>query len=209
MPEAIPSTEAYLMLSGTLFAVGLIGVIIRRNMITVLMAVELMMNAEQYVIDHHLAQVISQSFGASEETFDSTAALENLRGAFKSAKLNNVSVFASSGDFGNSNVAKTPVGGAAPNPLIQFPNVGWPGSDPLVTSVGGTYLCANANTGSRVADNVAPPVNCQVTPGVTEIGWVAAGGGFSHVFAKPAYQNTLPPGSNTGLQLGSALCRKS
>jgi subtilase family serine protease len=157
-----------------------------------------MMNAEQYVIDHHLAQVISQSFGASEETFDGAASLENLRGAFKSAKLNNVSVFASSGDFGNSNVAKTPVGGANSNPLLQFPNVGWPGSDPLVTSVGGTYLCANANTGSRVADSVSPPVNCQTNPGVTEVGWVAAGGGFSHVFAKPAYQNTLPPGSNTG-----------
>jgi NADH-quinone oxidoreductase subunit K len=41
----VPSTEAYLMLSGTLFAVGLIGVIIRRNMITVLMAIELMLNA--------------------------------------------------------------------------------------------------------------------------------------------------------------------
>ena len=41
----MPSTEAYLMLSATLFAVGLIGVVIRRNMITVLMAVELMLNA--------------------------------------------------------------------------------------------------------------------------------------------------------------------
>jgi subtilase family serine protease len=157
-----------------------------------------MMNAEQYVIDHHLAQVISQSFGASEETFSSTAALENLRGAFKSAKLNNVSVFASSGDFGNSNVAKTPVGGANSHPLLQFPNVGWPGSDPLVTSVGGTYLCADATTGSRTPDNISPPANCQVTPGITEIGWVAAGGGFSHVFAKPAYQNMLPSGSNIG-----------
>jgi subtilase family serine protease len=157
-----------------------------------------MMNAEQYVIDHHLAQVISQSFGASEETFSSTAALENLRGAFKSAKLNNVSVFASSGDFGNSNVFKTPVGGPNAQPLLQFPNVGWPGSDPLVTSVGGTYLCANAITGSRVADSASPPINCQSNPGVTEVGWVAAGGGFSHVFAKPAYQNALPPGSNTG-----------
>jgi NADH:ubiquinone oxidoreductase subunit K len=29
------------MLSGTLFAIGLVGVIIRRNMITVLMAIEL------------------------------------------------------------------------------------------------------------------------------------------------------------------------
>ncbi|GAC1431569.1 MAG: NADH-quinone oxidoreductase subunit NuoK [Thermoanaerobaculia bacterium] len=41
----MPSTEAYLMLSATLFAIGLIGVVIRRNMITVLMAIELMLNA--------------------------------------------------------------------------------------------------------------------------------------------------------------------
>ena len=41
----MPSTEAYLMLSATLFSIGLIGVVIRRNMITVLMAIELMMNA--------------------------------------------------------------------------------------------------------------------------------------------------------------------
>ncbi len=41
----MPATEAYLMLSGTLFAVGLIGVIVRRNMITVLMCIELMLNA--------------------------------------------------------------------------------------------------------------------------------------------------------------------
>ena len=41
----MPSTAQYLMLSGTLFAIGLIGVIIRRNMITVLMCIELMLNA--------------------------------------------------------------------------------------------------------------------------------------------------------------------
>lgn len=41
----MPDTAAYLMLSGTLFAVGLIGVIVRRNMITVLMSIELMLNA--------------------------------------------------------------------------------------------------------------------------------------------------------------------
>jgi NADH-quinone oxidoreductase subunit K len=43
--DAAPSTEAYLMLSGTLFAIGLVGVIIRRNMITVLMSIELILNA--------------------------------------------------------------------------------------------------------------------------------------------------------------------
>lgn len=41
----MPSTSAFLMLSATLFTVGLIGVILRRNMITVLMCIELMMNA--------------------------------------------------------------------------------------------------------------------------------------------------------------------
>ena len=158
-----------------------------------------MMNAEQFVIDHGLAQVISQSFGAGEPTFNSgTAALLNLRGAFESAQAHNVSVFASSGDFGNSNISKTPVSGPNSMPLFPFPNVGWPGSDPLVTSVGGTYLCANALTGSRVADSVSPPVNCQSHPGVTEVGWIAAGGGFSQAFSKPSYQNNLPPGSNTG-----------
>ena len=41
----MPSVQAYLMLGATLFAVGLAGVVIRRNMITVLMCIELMLNA--------------------------------------------------------------------------------------------------------------------------------------------------------------------
>src|SRR5258708_381132 len=63
--EAMPSTEAYLMLSGTLFAVGLVGVIIRRNMITVLMAIELMLNAVNInlvAFSHRLASLEGQIF---------------------------------------------------------------------------------------------------------------------------------------------------
>lgn len=41
----MPSTQAYLMLSATLFCVGIIGAVVRRNMITVLMCIELMLNA--------------------------------------------------------------------------------------------------------------------------------------------------------------------
>ena len=41
----MPSTAAFLMLSATIFCVGLAGVILRRNMITVLMCIELMLNA--------------------------------------------------------------------------------------------------------------------------------------------------------------------
>ena len=61
----MPSTQAYLMLSGTLFAVGLVGVVIRRNMITVLMCIELMLNAVNInlvAFSHHLASLEGQIF---------------------------------------------------------------------------------------------------------------------------------------------------
>jgi len=61
----VPSTEAYLMLSGTLFTVGLIGVIIRRNMITVLMAIELMLNAVNInliAFSHRMSSIDGQVF---------------------------------------------------------------------------------------------------------------------------------------------------
>jgi subtilase family serine protease len=60
--------------------------------------------------------------------------------------------------------------------------------------VGGTYLCTDPVTGVGI-DNVDPPTNCQVSPAVREIGWIDAGGGFSHVFAEPSYQDNLPAGS--------------
>ncbi|WP_426513414.1 S53 family peptidase [Dactylosporangium sp. McL0621] len=153
-----------------------------------------MMDAEQYVVDHHLANVISQSFGSAEDAFGSSRSLEQLRHAFKSAAENGITVLASSGDGGSANDRKQPVGkGGA---LIPYPTVGWPASDPLVTGVGGTYLCTDpANTTSRVADSVDPPAKCQQFPGVAEVGWTFSGGGFSHVFGKPAYQNVLPAGS--------------
>ena len=44
-----------------------------------------MMAAEDYVVKHHLAQVISQSFAAAEESFGSTQSLQNLRYAFTDA----------------------------------------------------------------------------------------------------------------------------
>ena len=65
MPDAAPSTEAYLMLSGSMFAIGLIGVVIRRNMITVLMAIELMLNAVNInlvAFSHRLASLEGQVF---------------------------------------------------------------------------------------------------------------------------------------------------
>ena len=65
-----------------------------------------------------------------------------------------------------------------------------------MTGVGGTYLCTDPVTGTGI-DTTDPPVNCMPTRPAREIGWIDSGGGFSHVFAKPAYQDTLPAGSTS------------
>ncbi len=154
-----------------------------------------MMNALQYVVDNHLADVVSMSFGAGEGTFNSgSAALMQLRKPFFSAQANHVTLFASSGDNGTANPMKEPVKNPA---LIPYPSVGWPASDPLVTGVGGTYLCTDATTGLSV-DTTNPPSRCRpaLNPGLQrETGWVPSGGGYSILFSRPAFQNTLPPGS--------------
>jgi subtilase family serine protease len=153
-----------------------------------------MMNAEQFIVDNHQAAVITQSFGAVEEGFGSTQSLLNLRHAFISAAADGVTVLASSGDGGSANSPKTPVKNPSPFP---FPTVNWPASDPLVTGVGGTYLCTDPTTGTTV-DTADPPTNCQPSANPAsnrEIGWIDSGGGFSHIFATPAYQDSLPTGS--------------
>jgi subtilase family serine protease len=161
-----------------------------------------MMAAEDYVVKHGLAQVISQSFASAEDAFGSARSLQNLRYAFQDAAANGVTVLGSSGDGGSANDKKTPVGKGGST--IPVPTVEWPASDPLVTGVGGTYLCTDATaTNGRIVDSVHPPVNCQNNVGQAEVGWIDSGGGFSHVFAKPTFQNTLPSGSTfTGSMRG-------
>jgi subtilase family serine protease len=125
--------------------------------------------AEEYVIRHHLGGVISQSFGATEGTFRSAAAIRQLRGAYQLAAspAYRVTVLASTGDTGAA--------GQTYNLRSYFttPQVGWPASDPLVTAVGGTQLDL-APDGTRRGPDVA---------------WSGSGGGRSAVFARPAYQN--------------------
>lgn len=149
------------------------------------------MKAEDSVVKNHLAGVISQSFASTEEAFGSTQSLLNLRYAFIDAQAAGITVLGSSGDTGTANSSFQPV----KNPkTVPYPTVNWPASDPLVTGVGGTYLCTDAVTGTAV-DSVSPPTTCQNFPGQRELSWIDSGGGFSHVFARPSYQDTLPAGS--------------
>ncbi len=145
--------------------------------------------AENYVINHHLGQVINQSFGTAEETFPSAASIYALRSAYINALKNHVTVLASTGDQGATNWSN-----AAETKLYTYPTVGWPASDPLVTAVGGTQLSLLPGGGQRsqpdrVWDN---SVNYDFnnvffnTPG--PVPW-ATGGGKSAVFPRPSYQN--------------------
>ncbi len=138
-----------------------------------------MIQAENYVINRGLGDVISQSFGASEQTFPNRFAIYSLRSAYFNALLHRVTVLASSGDSG-------PTGQSALNgPLdnwFTFRNVGWPSSDPLVTSVGGTQLTLDANGNRTAPDRVWNDTALFKSP-------AAGGGGISSVFGRPFYQN--------------------
>jgi subtilase family serine protease len=149
------------------------------------------MKAEDTVVKNHLASVISQSFASGEEAFGSPQSLLNFRYAFQDAQANGVTVLGSSGDSGTANTYKQPPKNPKP---IPFPSVVWPASDPLVTGVGGTYLCTDGNTGLTV-DSTPPPSTCAAFPGRRELSWVGSGGGYSHVFARPSFQDSLPAGS--------------
>jgi subtilase family serine protease len=134
-----------------------------------------MMTAEQTLINQGVGDVITQSFGATENTFPGFdqgdySSLLNLRYAFKDAARHGVTVLASSGDAGVTNDE------ADGSTLYPYPVNSWPSSDPLVTSVGGTQLHLDDN-GNRVSPDV-----------VWNDGYGAGGGGLSHVFARPLYQ---------------------
>ena len=135
------------------------------------------MAAEDYVINHHLGNVITQSFGAAEQTFSNPGQIYSLRYAYEDAAQHGVTVLASSGDQG-------PTSAEADGDYFTSPVVNWPASDPLVTGVGGTQLHLDAN-GNRVApDNVWNDTALLQSP-------AAGGGGVSSVFSRPSYQRSV------------------
>ena len=146
--------------------------------------------AENYVINHHLGQVISQSFGATEQTFPSPLSIIGLRSAYLNAARNHVTVLAATGDLGATDDAN-----AAGTLIYTHRAVDWPSSDPLVTAVGGTQL-ALLSTGQRTqadrvwndSTNYALNNAFSGSPGPTAL---ATGGGLSTVFARPSYQNSV------------------
>jgi subtilase family serine protease len=128
--------------------------------------------AEKYVLRQKLGQVISQSSSATEQTFSRKsdfAAIHNLRGAYKLAYKDHVTVVDATGDLGATSCKY--------NGRDEYttPAVNWPATDPLVAAVGGTCLSLSADGAHKSPD----------------AGWSGSGGGRSIVFGRPSYQDSV------------------
>jgi len=141
-----------------------------------------MIKAENYVVDHHMADVISQSFAATEQTFPNAEAIRSLRSAYINARNHHVTVVGATGDAGASNYRLDG------QHFYKYPVTSWPAVDPLVTAVGGTQLHLN-NRGDRTApDNVWNDTYNPVLVG-KHPSPIAGGGGLSTVFGRPGFQD--------------------
>ena len=143
--------------------------------------------AENYVIDNHLGDIISQSFESTEETFPSPAFVRFLSATYLNAYSHGITVVSASGDNGVA-------GYSNPGTTTFFPRrvVQWPASDPLVTAVGGTTVQLDA-AGNRLAADVAwnDTNNATVLRDFANSAPpqpFASGGGVSSVFERPSYQ---------------------
>ncbi len=142
--------------------------------------------AEEYVIRHHLGDVISQSFVATEQAVGS-AAIRSLRGAYVAASASHVTVLAGSGDSGAAGFE------ADQQTYYTHPVAAWPASDPLVTAVGGTRLNldadGNRNSADAVWNDTYSSTANQLVNGNNGPNPLAGGGGRSVVFGRPSYQS--------------------
>jgi subtilase family serine protease len=142
--------------------------------------------AETYVLKHHLGDVISQSFSATERTFPSPAAVKQLRGAYQLAARDGVTVLAASGDSGAADVKLDA------STYYLSPQTSWPDSDPLVTGVGGTQLHFGANgaPAAPTAWNDTYDVAAEgFAAGGTGPSPLSTGGGRSVLFSRPGFQD--------------------
>lgn len=137
--------------------------------------------AENFVVQRHLGDVMSMSFGAPEAAIAGAGNNLQLRQAdavYQAAQAAGITVLASAGDDGASNG-------------YGFANALFPASDPLVTAVGGTDLFlsdSGAYQRETVWNDSVPalcPFGCSFGP------FGATGGAPSAIFAAPSYQQAL------------------
>jgi subtilase family serine protease len=143
--------------------------------------------AEDYVVKHHLGDVISQSFGTAEQAMGSAKAIQSFRGAYKDAEKYHVTVLAAAGDTGATDQV------AVGNDLYTYAVTQWPATDPLVTAVGGSEVHLDSSGNKTSPDTVWNDTDNQAANQLLNSdngpSAIATGGGRSSVFSRPSYQN--------------------
>jgi len=123
--------------------------------------------------------VASIGFGLGEHFF-TTAQAAQMHSILLGAEAHHVTVVAGSGDNGGFSDAWW-FGTAVRE-------VSLPASDPLVLAAGGTTFTGNLSAGAYVSETAWNAQN----PGSFSETLGASGGGFSHLYARPAYQDGVP-----------------
>ena len=137
--------------------------------------------AMNHVVDNHLAQIVTNSYGFSTELLP-RGYVKPFEDTLIQAAAEGIGVYFSSGDNGDE------------TSNVGFATTDWPASSPWVTAVGGTALGVGEDN-SRVLETGwgTSSYSCDAsTLACTRTGWLyGAGGGVSQVFAKPSYQSAL------------------
>lgn len=178
-----------------------------------------LLGAISTIVDNHLADVVSNSWGEIMHTTDNLditaseiAAYEQV---FKEAAVKGIGIGFSAGDCGDSSptAAATGVNCQADTSRAQ---ANWPDSDPWVTSVGGTALGLGDKSGSYGFETDMGTLRSNLsadgkswTPPVPAPFYFGGGGGTSEDFSQPFYQVGTVPSSvshtlMTGQHTGSA-----
>jgi subtilase family serine protease len=142
---------------------------------------------EKYALDHHLGNIISQSWGGAENTlFDPIGrqVVSDFEEFYKRAAQEKVTVLAGSGDQGSAGTNNS-------GEYYNFPVATFPASSPWVTAVGGTSLYADAN-GNYQYEPAWNNAAVTFFTGELGAGTGATGGGVSQIFSEPDYQSGLP-----------------
>jgi subtilase family serine protease len=146
-----------------------------------------MISAEQYVVRHYHAEVISQSLTETEQIVGSASDIATMHAAYAALTSAGVTVVASSGDTGAANTE------ADGQTYYGYPATSYPASDPLVTAVGGTKLTLDSAGARTQPDTVW---NDTYDTATNELDYgnagpnpMASGGGESVLFGRPAYQD--------------------
>ncbi|GCE05902.1 S53 family peptidase [Dictyobacter aurantiacus] len=127
---------------------------------------------EEYALDHHLGNIFSQSWGATEETLftpEGKKVMQDFDDFYRKATMQHVTFLASAGDSGSAN---PDVNGNN----YPFPTVGFPADSPWVTAIGGTSLYADTSG------------NYQRETVWNEGAGSATGGGYSKIYREPFFQ---------------------